>query len=326
MLKILKNSLQATIQDLGRYGFQKYGVIASGAMDPYAHRLANILVGNDEQAATIEIALVGPAIEFSEDTVIALCGGDLSPKLEGQAAPMWRTLSIKKGNTLTFGEPRIGARCYLAVAGGIDVPEVMGSRSTYLRAGIGGFQGRALKKGDEIPSGQISKQHYSSLLRNTEDESDWMLPPARYFEEPVIRMMAGRQFDLFDDNSKQRIFQQAFAVSSNSDRMGYRLEGPRLALSTSAELISEAVAFGSVQVPADGNPIVLLADRQTTGGYPKIGQVASVDLPLISQLKPGQQLRFKKISLADAQQRWIEQEQSIREIKAAIKLKREEWT
>lgn len=326
MLKILKNSLQTTVQDLGRSGFQKYGVIASGAMDPYAHRLANLLVGNEEQAATLEIALVGPAIEFMEDTVIALCGGDLSPKLDGQAAPMWRMLSVKKGNTLTFGEPRIGARCYLAVAGGIDVPEVMGSRSTYLRAGIGGFQGRALKKGDEIPSGQISKQHYSSLLRNAEDESDWMLPPVRYFEEPVIRMMTGRHFDLFDDDSKRRIFQETFAVSSNSDRMGYRLEGPRLALETPAELISEAVAFGSVQVPADGNPIVLLADRQTTGGYPKIGQVASVDLKLISQLKPGQQLRFKEISLADAQQRWIEQEQSIRQIKAAIKLKREEWT
>ena len=326
MLKILKNSLQTTVQDLGRTGFQKYGVIASGAMDPYAHRLANLLVGNEEQAATLEIALVGPAIEFTEDTVIALCGGDLSPKLDGQATPMWRMLPIKKGSTLTFGEPRIGARCYLAVAGGIDVPEVMGSRSTYLRAGIGGFQGRALKKGDAVPIGEISQQKLLSLLQCAENDSDWRLPPIRYFEEPVIRMMTGRQFDLFDDDSKKRIFNEVFTVSSDSDRMGYRLEGSPLALETPAELISEAVAFGSIQVPADGNPIVLLADRQTTGGYPKIGQVASVDLPLISQLKPGQQLRFKEISLADAQQCWIEQEQMIRQIKAAIKLKREEWT
>ena len=324
MLKILKNSLQTTVQDLGRSGFQKYGVIVSGAMDPFAHRLANLLVGNEEQAATLEITLVGPTIEFTEDMVIALCGGDLSPKLDGQTIDLWRMLSIKKGSTLTFGEPRIGARCYLAIAGGIDVPEVMGSRSTYLRAGIGGFQGRALEKGDEVPVGNISQQKLLSLLQCAENDSDWLVAPVRYFEEPVIRMMAGRQFDLFDDDSKKRIFNEPFTVSSNSDRMGYRLEGSHLSLETPAELISEAVAFGSVQVPADGNPIVLLADRQTTGGYPKIGQVASVDLPLISQLKPGQQLRFKEISLADAQQRWIEQEQSIRQIKAAIKLKREE--
>ncbi|MBT2571346.1 biotin-dependent carboxyltransferase family protein [Planococcus sp. ISL-110] len=323
-MKILKSGLQTTVQDLGRTGFQKYGVIASGAMDPFAHRLANLLVGNNEQAATLEITLVGPAIQFTEDALIAVCGGDLSPKVDGSTVRTWQTLAVRKGNTLTFGEPRVGARCYLAIAGGINVQKVMDSRSTYLRAGIGGFQGRALEKGDELPVGQASLQQ--KVLQHSEKGFDWLLPPARYFEEPVIRMMPGRQFDLFDEASKARIFQEAFAVSPNSDRMGYRLEGPCLALETPAELISEAVAFGSVQVPGDGNPIVLLADRQTTGGYPKIGQVASVDLPLISQLKQGQQLRFKKISMADAQQRWIEQEQSIRQIKAAIQLKWEEWT
>ena len=201
----------------------------------------------------------------------------------------------------------------------------MGSRSTYLRAGIGGFQGRALEKGDVLPIGEVTQQQ-EALQQHHENEFDWLLPPARYFEEPVIRMIPGRQFELFDEDSKQRIFSEPFVVSPNSDRMGYRLEGARLSLETPAELVSEAVAFGSVQVPGDGNPIVLLADRQTTGGYPKIGQVASVDLPLISQLKPGQQLCFKKISMADAQQRWIEQEQSIRQIATAIQLKQEEWT
>ncbi|MDQ0430702.1 antagonist of KipI [Planomicrobium stackebrandtii] len=325
MLKILKSGLQTTVQDLGRTGFQKYGVIASGTMDPYAHRLANLLVGNNEQAATLEITLAGPVIEFTEDALIALCGGDLSPQLDGEAVGTWRTLAVAKGKTLTFGEPRIGARCYLAIAGGIDLPAVMGSRSTYLRARIGGFQGRALEKGDELPIGDATQQQ-RALQQHGENDFDWQLAPARYFEEPVIRMMPGRQYDLFDEDSKERIFSEAFIVSANSDRMGYRLEGSGLALKTPAELISEAVAFGSVQVPADGNPIVLLADRQTTGGYPKIGQVASVDLPLISQLKQGQQLRFKKISVADAQQRWIEQEQSIHQIKAAIQLKWEEWT
>ncbi|ANU09139.1 allophanate hydrolase subunit 2 [Planococcus antarcticus DSM 14505] len=325
MLKMLKGGLQTTVQDLGRTGFQKYGVIASGAMDPFAHRLANLLVGNSEQAATLEITLVGPVIEFHEDALIALCGGDLSPKVDGDVVRTWRMLKVTKGSTLTFGKPRVGARCYLAIAGGIDVPKVMGSRSTYLRAGIGGFQGRSLEKGDELAVGQVTKQQ-QALQQKIENEFDWLLPPARYFEEPVIRMMPGRQFDLFDRDSKKRIFSKAFTVSSNSDRMGYRLEGSKLSLETPAELISEAVAFGSVQVPADGNPIVLLADRQTTGGYPKIGQIISVDLPLISQLKQGQRLRFKEISLADAQQRLIEQEQSIQKIGAAIQLKWEEWT
>lgn len=325
MLKILKSGLQTTVQDVGRTGYQKYGVIASGVMDPFAHRLANLLVGNKEQAATLEITLVGPAIKFTEDAIIALCGGDLSPQIDDKVVGMWRMLIVGKGSTLRFGEPRMGVRCYLAIAGGINVPEVMGSRSTYLRAGIGGFQGRALEKDDEVPIGQINKQQQKIMQQNSENEFDWLLPPARYFEEPVIRMMPGRQFDLFDDNSKQQIFNEPFTVSQNSDRMGYRLEGAGLSLKNSKELISEAVSFGSVQVPADGNPIVLLADRQTTGGYPKIGQVASVDLPLISQLKQGQQLRFKEISLEDAQQRLIEQEQSIRQMKAAIQLKWEEW-
>lgn len=326
MLKILKSGLQTSVQDLGRTGFQKYGVIASGVMDPFAHRLANLLVGNAEQAATLEITLVGPTIEFTEDAVIALCGGDLSPQIDGVTVTMWRMHIINKGSTLTFGKPVIGARSYLAVSGGIDVPEIMGSKSTYLRAGIGGFCGRALKKGDEIPTGSMTQQQSKAFQHNSENDFDWLSPPARYFEEPVIRMIKGKQFDLFSEASKKRIFNDTFTVSSDSDRMGYRLEGAGLALEHPTELISEAVAFGSVQVPADGNPIVLLADRQTTGGYPKIGQIISVDLPLISQLKQGQKLRFKEISLLDAQQRLIEQEQYIRQLKAAIQLKQEEWT
>ncbi|ANU26690.1 biotin-dependent carboxyltransferase family protein [Planococcus versutus] len=326
MLKILKSGLQTSVQDLGRVGFQKYGVIVSGAMDPFAHRIANLLTGNDERLATLEITLIGPTIQFTKDAVIALCGGDLSPQLDDNDIKMWRMLPVKKGSTLTFGEPRIGTRCYLAVAGGIDVPELMGSRSTYLRAGIGGFQGRALTKGDEVHIGKMNLLQTKALHQYTENEFEWLLPPVRYYEEPIIRMIKGKQFDLFTEDSKRRIFSEAFTVSASSDRMGYRLEGAHLALEMPTELISEAVAFGSIQVPADGNPIVLLADRQTTGGYPKIGQIISVDLPLVSQLKQGQHLRFKEISLQDAQQRLVEQEQYIRQVKAAIHLKQEEWT
>ncbi|MBT2581519.1 biotin-dependent carboxyltransferase family protein [Planococcus sp. ISL-109] len=326
MLSIRKSGLQTAVQDLGRTGFQRYGVIASGVMDPFAHRIANLLVGNIETSPTLEIALSGPVIEFETDHFIAICGGDLSPSIDGKPLPMWRGHIIRKGSVLSFGEPKRGARSYLAVAGSFDIPAVMDSHSTYLRAGIGGFQGRALKTGDTLKTVPISTEQLGIFQRTTEQSPDWLIPPARYHVQPVVRMIPGRQYPLFNEESRTRIFEEAFTVSSNSDRMGYRLEGPELALDQPKELISEAVAFGSVQVPADGNPIVLLADRQTTGGYPKIGQVASVDLPLISQLKPGESLKFREISVKQAEQLYIEQEQQIRQLKIGIQMKREEWT
>ncbi len=326
MLSIRKSGLQTAVQDLGRAGFQRYGVIASGVMDPFAHRIANLLAGNAETAPTLEIALSGPVIEFEADHYIAICGGDLSPSLNGEPLVMWRGHFVKKGSVLSFGEPKRGARSYLAVAGSFDVPPIMDSHSTYLRAGIGGFKGRALKNGDVLKVLPIAPERMNALKNQNAQTPDWLIPPARYHEQPIVRMMPGRQYALFNKASRTRIFEDTFTVSANSDRMGYRLEGPPLALEKQEELISEAVAFGSVQVPADGNPIVLLADRQTTGGYPKIGQVASVDLPLISQLKPGESLKFRHISADDAQQLYIEQEQQIRQLKIAIQMKREEWT
>lgn len=325
MLKIIKGGMLTTVQDLGRYGFQKYGVIASGVMDPFAHRIANLLVGNHENAATLEISLIGPAIEFEEDACIAICGGDLSPKIDGIACKMWRILAVPKGSTLSFGAPKKGCRAYLAAAGGISVPEVMHSKSTYLRAEIGGYRGRALKTGDNLELYPVPLKRLAALQRAATAEIEWQIKAPNYYHEPVVRMMRGRQFDLFDALSKERIFTDPFTVSSHSDRMGYRLEGAHLALETPGELISEPVAFGSVQVPSDGNPIVLMADRQTTGGYPKIGQVASIDLPLIGQLNPGDRIHFKEISLEEAQKRLIDQEQHIRQLKIGIDLKMEEW-
>ena len=324
MLNIHKSGVQTSIQDLGRTGFQRYGVIASGVADPFAHRIANLLVGNAESSPTLEIALSGPTIEFEADHFIAICGGDLSPSLDGQPLGMWRGHFIPKGSILSFGQPKRGARSYLAIAGSFDVPSVMGSYSTYLRAELGGFKGRALKNGDILHVASLTAERLDALVRSHDKAADWLIPPARYYPQPVIRMIPGRQFLLFNEESRLRIFQDAFTVSSDSDRMGYRLEGPALALEKPNELISEAVAFGSVQVPADGKPIVLLADRQTTGGYPKIGQVASVDLPLVSQLKPGESLKFREITLAQAEQLYLEQEQQIRRLKIAIQVKREE--
>lgn len=318
MLMIRKGGLQTTVQDLGRTGFQKYGVVVSGAMDPYALRLANLLVGNAENAAALEITVMGPTIHFEEDYIISICGGDLSAEIDGKAAGLWRPVTVTKGQTLTFGEPRIGSRCYVAIAGGIDVPELMNSRSTYLRAMLGGYQGRALKNGDQLTIGQTS----ADQKMNTIDHS-WFVPALLYSSEPVIRVTAGHQFELFTEESRERFFAESFSVNTQSDRMGYRLNGPSLALSETKEMLSEAVVFGSIQVPADGNPIVLMADRQTAGGYPKIAEVITVDLPLISQLKPGDRLRFKKVGIEEAQALLRLQEKKINCLKRAIELKKE---
>ena len=334
MLQINKDGLQTTVQDLGRKGFQKYGVIASGAMDPYAHRLANILVGNKETDPTIEITLMGPHITFLEECLITLTGGDLSPSLDGILVKMWRPILVRKGCKLTFGMPVSGCRTYLAVAGGFVVSEVMGSHSTYLRAGIGGFEGRALKKGDVIQVGECSgfiKTFIAGLSKDGNKNSfiqmDWTLKTQvipKYGSETSVRIIDGRQAHLFDEKSKDAIFTQAFQTSSDSDRMGYRMIGPKLVLKEPKELLSEAVSFGSIQVPPDGQPIILMADRQTTGGYPKIGQVATVDLNKVSQLKPGEFLRFERVSLELAQNELVKERKLIEQLKQSISLKYKE--
>jgi antagonist of KipI len=331
MIKIVKPGLLSSIQDLGRYGYQKYGVIASGVMDPLAHRIGNLLVGNEENAATIETTLLGPTIEFTETTLISLCGGNLTPTIDGQNVPLWRSVLAKKGSTLKFGQAKNGCRCYIAVAGGWDVPTVMNSKSTYLRAGIGGFNGRSLQSGDELTTGtmsKISRDIYDSLLPELESnpysEMDWSVTSELipiHHNNPAIRVIRGREYDLFSTESKEKVFSEAFEITSQSDRMGYRLKGPKLALESAAEMLSEAVNFGTIQVPSEGNPIILLADRQTTGGYPKIGQIATIDLPYVAQLKPGDKLRFQEISHEEAQLLYLKREQQLQQLKQGISLK-----
>ncbi|KAF0815555.1 MULTISPECIES: 5-oxoprolinase subunit C family protein [unclassified Cytobacillus] len=331
MIKVLKPGLLSSIQDLGRTGYQKFGIIASGAMDPFSHRMANLLAGNEENEPTMEITMMGPVLAFEEDTLISICGGDLSPSINGQPIRTWRSVFVKKGSELKFGGCKKGCRAYLAAAGGFAVPEIMNSKSTYLRAGLGGFKGRALKSGDVLETGKpsllslkmtgyLSKQ----LLDKNFVENDWgisskLIP--EYVGNPEIRITRGRQFELFSHESRIQLFNDVFEVTAQSDRMGYRLKGLSLALSEHAEQISEAVNFGSIQVPPDGNPIVLLADRQTTGGYPKIGQVAAVDLPLLAQAKPGDALQFTEITSEQAQQLLIKREIELKELKQGILLK-----
>ncbi|WP_077325394.1 5-oxoprolinase subunit C family protein [Virgibacillus siamensis] len=333
-IKVAKPGLLTTVQDSGRYGYQKYGVIVSGVMDVDSTRLANLLVDNESDAAVLEMTITGPTIEFQEDALIAICGGDMSPEINDKPVQMNKAVWVKKASTLKFKSVRTGCRTYMALAGGIDVPPVMDSRSTYLRAGIGGFNGRALQKNDRLPVGSPSKSAAMMIKQMQKQagaahflEMDWGVSLDSlndYRDGAVIRTIPGRQSEWFTEESRSLYLSEAFSVSTQSDRMGYRLNGPELALQSRKELLSEAVAFGTIQVPPDGNPIVLMADRQTTGGYPKIGQVITVDLPAMAQLKPGEKIYFKEIEHREAQELLVEKEKQFEQLKVSIHLKKEQ--
>jgi antagonist of KipI len=300
-------------------------------MDRSAFRIANALVGNDDGAAGLEAALIGPAIVFDNATLIALTGGDLAPTIDGQPVPMWRAIHVGSGATLRFGRPKVGCRAYLAIAGGIDVPLIFGSRSTYLRAQFGGHEGRALRPGDVLTTHcpPTLAHCIADAIQDGRDAAQTAVAPwgaghslrMRYSSEPVVRLIPGTHADYLAAPSRTKLFSASFNISASSDRMGYRLEGVELPLRNPVELLSEGVAFGTVQLPPDGMPIVLMADRQTTGGYPRIGEVASIDLPLIAQLKPGDRLRFRPISIDEAQELYLTYEQDLAQARAAITLR-----
>jgi antagonist of KipI len=298
-----------------------------GAMDAFALRVANQLVGNDEGAATLEITVVGPTLRFEKDALVALAGAELTATIDHRPVPTWRAIAVRASATMTCGNVRVGCRAYLSVAGGVNVPLVLDSRSTYLRAAIGGLHGRALVRGDAIESGARSDigNRLAALLQNDTMVSvaSWgagsSLRP-KYGDAPTVRLLEGAHMSLLTAASREHLFRTEFRVGAQSDRMGYRLEGAALELSRPVELLSEAVAFGTVQLPPNGNPIVLMADRQTTGGYPRIGEVATVDLPLLAQLKPGDRFRFRPISLEQAHALYLARERDLMQSRQAISL------
>lgn len=310
-MTVIKPGLQSSFQDLGRKGHQHLGVSVSGAMDAHAHRLANLLVGNSDDQATLEITLTGPSLHFNTAACIAICGAQLSPTVNGHAVPNNRPLIVKAGDTLAFGARTNGLRAYLAVYGGFDIPPVMGSRSTFLRGQFGGLDGRALLKDDQI------KLYMSLSDRNLDALSDELWNIKVYLPAILglslksdIRVMTGPHTERFTDASLTQFFGSDYQVAAQSERMGYRLEGPALKLKDSTQILSEVTSFGTIQVPPDGKPIILMADRQTTGGYVKIAHVASVDLPLVAQTMPGEKLRFQCIALEQAQQLDKQREQA----------------
>jgi len=322
-IEVLKPGVLSTLQDSGRVGFQRFGVPVCGVMDEWSHRVANVLVGNSEHEATLEITLMGPSLRFAETALIAISGADLSPRIGEHALPQGTPVLVRAGSQLDFGRRVAGMRAYLAVHGGFAVARVMDSRSTYVRGAFGGFEGRALRKGDVLPVAAsrvedafpqlAAKLHAGTLPFATVDAAPKASAPSGG-SPTTLRVMTGQQWDAFTPQARRSLCEAEFRLSPQSDRMGFRLEGPQLALSEPLEMISEAVAFGTMQVPPDGNPIVLMADRQTTGGYPKIASVASVDLPLLAQMTPQQGLRFALISLEQAQALDLARERAIADI------------
>lgn len=325
-LRVHRAGILSTLQDRGRYGYQRYGMPVGGVMDEHSHRLANLLVRNAEEDATLELTLAGPRLEFTESALIAICGGDFTPTIGGQSVPVSRPVLMRAGSVLDLAVCRLGCRAYLAVAGGFDVPVVMGSKSTYLPAGIGGFKGRALRRGDELPVQRAPVDLYPALHRALQSAEAFACPKWSVHANAAlmahdhhrIRFIQGRHFALFSESSRVQFVSAEFRIAANSDRMGYRLEGPALALAQPGDILPEAVTFGSIQVTPDGKPIVLMANRQTTGGYPLMGEVASVDLPLLAQLPPGDTLRFEPITLEHSQELYLQREREMALMREAL--------
>ena len=303
-LKIINGGLLSTVQDGGRNGYQQFGVPVSGVMDTYAYRLGNYLVGNSNKEAVIEVTLMGFVVEFLEDSIIAITGGDLTPTLNGKPIEMMKTVPVFSGDRLSFQKVKSGCRGYLAIAGGIDVPEVMGSRSTYLPGAFGGHKGRALKKGDELLIGSKNRKLKELMNRS-------LLEYTMDYSSIVLRIVPGPQEEAFSVESIQNFYSGEYRVTMDCDRMAYRLEGKKIVHKDKAEIISDAIAMGAVQIPGNGQPIVMMADRQTVGGYPKIGNVIAADLPKLAQAKPGDVIRFQKVSIAEAEEALLKMEKEL---------------
>lgn len=317
--------LFTTVQDLGRPGHQHLGLGPGGAADHLSHRMANLMVGNAPDAATLELTLAGPALRFEEPALVSLCGGDLGAQVDGRPMPLWRPVWLRAGAGLRFGAPAAGARIYLAVAGGIQAPVVLGSRSPCPGAGPG-----RLRAGDRF---DLAPQPPHPALRDPAlpfAAPHWFAP---WFQEVsfarplTLRLIPGPQGAKLDTASRAALSGADFRVAPASNRMGLRLSGPALALEARLEMLSAPVATGTLQLPPGGEPILLLADRQTTGGYPRLGEVATVDLPSAAQLRAGETLRFAAVEAGEALALLRAREERLAQVGAALKtrLERLDW-
>lgn len=311
LFEVIAPGMLTTVQDLGRFGYQQFGVPVAGAMDSYAAKVANLLVGNVENAACLEVTILGPTLRVINPCNLAITGADLSPTINGERIDMWTTWAVEKGDVLSFSSAENGCRAYLSVYGGIDVPAVLGSRSTYVRGGFGGYQGRALRRSDvlrgTIPEPGTLKRHVPQPY----------VP--NYSSPATIRVILGTQDNYFTEKSIETFLNSTYEVTPNSDRMGYRLLGQAIEHVKEAEIVSDGTSVGAIQVPGDRMPIVLMRDAQTTGGYPKIAHVISPDLDQMAQLTPGDTLRFERIEIGEAHELVKEAARRLDRLKTTMK-------
>ncbi|MBS0591396.1 MAG: biotin-dependent carboxyltransferase family protein [Proteobacteria bacterium] len=328
-LRILSPGLLASVQDAGRNGFGAIGIGNAGAMDSVALRLANALVGNARDAAVLELTLRGPRLCCEDDTLIAIAGAPIEAHCGDDVVPNWRPVLLRAGSELRLGGMRQGARAYLAVAGGLDLPRSLGSRSADLNAGLGPIP-RALIAGDRVPIAATELRQIPCVAQFFAAMRDdhrnvvaprWSLDPSPWFDANrarPIRAIPGAHFDLLDAASQRTLFGAEFRIGVDSNRVGCRLEGAPLRLAAPCELVSEGVAPGTLQLPPSGMPIALTAEAPPTGGYPRIAHILSVDQPRFAQLRPGDGVRFAQTDSADAQMRYLERERALTRLETWI--------
>jgi antagonist of KipI len=304
-MHVVTPGLLTTIQDTGRWGWQNFGVPVAGPMDPRAHRLANALVGNDAGASTLEVTLSGPELVFDDDRFVAVTGADFEVTVDGVPRGLNAPFRVAAGSKLRFGVRRSGARSYLAIEGGIDVPLVFNSRATHLPSRLGGVDGRALRAGDRLPLGK------GGARRRTVGEGTTATFPEPRKSRSTVRVLPGPQLGRFNAEALDVLQSAPYAISPSSNRMGFRLNGPPLIPKVETEMLSDATTIGAVQVPASGQPILLMADRQTTGGYPTLATVISADIGIAGQLAPGDEIVFVVTTLREAIAALIAEERAL---------------
>ena len=294
-----------TVQDLGRYGYQSQGFSVAGVMDVRSFKIANLLLDNPENEAVLEITLIGPTLEFTSATIIAITGGDFQPTINGEPAPMYTALYMNKGDVLKFGSARTGSRGYIAFSSYLDIPVVMGSRCTNLKSGLGGFKGRKLEADDYIGF-RIKRRYLPFFLSRKLDMDEFDQT------EATLRVVMGPQDGMFSKQGIKTFLGSEYTVTNEFDRMGCRIEREPIEHVGDGNINTDGISVGSIQVPTNGKPIIMLSDRQSTGGYAKIGTVISVDLAKIAQAQPGQKVRFVNVSLDLAQDLYIRELESIK--------------
>ncbi len=302
---VKKPGLLTTLQDAGRFGYQDRGISPSGVMDHLAMKHANLLVGNHLDEAVMEMTLLASTFEFQEDALIAITGAEMGFTINGEPVGKDQTLYLNAGDELSGGFASKGARTYMAIRGGFVIPEVLGSKSTFLRAAIGGFKGRAIRQGDTLT---ITRMHDWIEKRSL---SSSLIDPV--YRNRKVRVVLGDEVEAFTDEGMKVFLSSEYSIGNDSDRMGYRLSGPQIRHKTNGDILSGPIQFGSIQVPGNGQPIIMMADRQTTGGYTKIGQVIQMDLPYLAQRKPGDRISFEAIGAEKAVTLWRDYHQDLKE-------------